>query len=128
MPIAEKQYNAAIKQLKKILNQSDDSMRSFCAKTQSLGLHEQIYISNMSEIFNKTGRYNLSLQQFFMILKLLGQTPERFFAGSEQAALIAAGFNKLDEKEQATMAKSMARLLENKTGAKTIARRLVSNH
>jgi hypothetical protein len=128
MPIAEKQYNATLKQLKTLLTQSDDSLRSFCAKTQSLGPHEQIYHSNLSEIFNATGRYNLSLQQFFMMLKLLGHTPARFFAGSEQASLIASGFNKLDEKEQATMAKSMARLLENKTGAKTIARRLTSNH
>ncbi|HED33721.1 MAG TPA: hypothetical protein ENJ08_05810 [Gammaproteobacteria bacterium] len=126
MSIALTKYRAILRQLKKILSLSNDSMRSLCAKTQNFDIHERIYHSNLSELFSHSGRYNLSLQQFIMILKLLDTTPERFFAGSDRAALIAEGFNKLDEEEQNAIAKSMALLLEDKKGAKTIARQLSS--
>ncbi len=125
MPIAEKEYRLATKRLKAMIVDSEYSLRGLCEKTQKLGPHERIYHSNMSEIFRHTGKYNLSLQQFIMILKLLGTTPEAFFAGSREASTIADAFEKLDAKGKRAIAKSMATKLANVDGTKTITQRLL---
>lgn len=125
MPVAEKEYKSIIKRLKIMITDSEYSLRGFCDKTQKYGFHEQIYHSNMSEILRITGRYNLSLQQFLMILKLLNTTPAEFFAGSKESSTIAEAFDMMDATDRKSITRATVKKLEGYFGTKTIVQRLM---
>lgn len=114
MPIAENEYKTIIKRLKTAIVNSGYSLRGICTNTQNLGPHEQLYHSNMSEILRHTGRYNLSLQQFIMLSKLLGTTPKSFFDGTKKAKIVASAFDKLETYEQEAVTGLLIDFLNNK--------------
>ncbi len=92
--IALKETRELLRRLERDIQASGTSLRQLSERTQDLDIPERLYHSTLSNIFRGRPGKNLYLQQWILLLKLIGSSPSEALVGREGAAL-AETFNML---------------------------------
>lgn len=114
---------AVLERLRSMIRGSDRSLRGLCAQTAHLPAPERLYHSTLSNDLRGVPRYNLYLQQFLLLLRLLGTSPLAFFAGSEAGGWLAAAYHELGPSDRRRLLAEAAKMLDQQ-GSERLARRL----
>jgi len=115
--MALRETRELLRRLERDIRASGTSLRQLSELTQDLDIPERLYHSTLSNIFRGRPGKNLYLQQWILLLKLIGSSPTEALIGREGAALVKM-FNMLSPRGKRALLAAARDQINSDSGGK----------